>query len=160
MDVKPTWIPTWHQMDHGSWSHGLFSKNHLLEVDLTQHLETMALWTLTTIDLFYVIMCEVPAWIEIHQNSIWFRARSHMTSHYTWGSVTTLHDFGVCWDGLWTHSFGLSQFHGHGPWLVVCTDQGDFWASYSVEILASVLQVQPITCWHPSVFHINLRYIP
>ena len=25
----------------------------------------------------------------------------------------------VCWDdGLWTLSFGLSQFHGHGPWLV------------------------------------------
>jgi hypothetical protein len=20
----------------------------------------------------------------------------------------------VCWDGLWTLSFGLSQFHGHG----------------------------------------------
>jgi hypothetical protein len=26
--------------------------------------------------------------------SIWLRARSHMTSHYTWGSVTTLHGFG------------------------------------------------------------------
>ena len=35
-----------------------------------------------------------PAWIEIHWNSIWLRARSHMTSHYTWGFVTTLHDFG------------------------------------------------------------------
>jgi hypothetical protein len=34
-----------------------------------------------------------PAWIEIHWNSIWLRARSQMTSHYTWGSVTTLHDF-------------------------------------------------------------------
>ena len=34
-----------------------------------------------------------PAWIEIHWNSIWLRARSHMTSHYTWGSMTTLHDF-------------------------------------------------------------------
>ena len=35
-----------------------------------------------------------PAWIEIHWNSIWLRAQSHMTSHYTWGSVTTLHGFG------------------------------------------------------------------
>ena len=35
-----------------------------------------------------------PTWIEIHWNSIWLRARSHMTSHYTWGPVTTLHDFG------------------------------------------------------------------
>ena len=24
----------------------------------------------------------------------------------------------VCWDGLWTLSFGLSQFHGHSSWLV------------------------------------------
>jgi hypothetical protein len=35
-----------------------------------------------------------PAWIEIHWNSIWLRARSHMTSHYAWGFMTTLHDFG------------------------------------------------------------------
>ena len=25
---------------------------------------------------------------------------------------------GVPWDALWTFSFGLSQFHGHGSWLV------------------------------------------
>ena len=31
-----------------------------------------------------------PAWI----NSIWLRARSHMTARYTWESVTTLHGFG------------------------------------------------------------------
>ena len=24
----------------------------------------------------------------------------------------------VCWDGLWTLSFELSQIHGHGSWLV------------------------------------------
>ena len=24
----------------------------------------------------------------------------------------------VCWDSLWTLSFGLSQVHGHGSWLV------------------------------------------
>ena len=24
----------------------------------------------------------------------------------------------VSWDSLWTLSFGLSQFHGHGTWLV------------------------------------------
>ena len=24
----------------------------------------------------------------------------------------------VSWDGLWTLSFGLSQFHGHGSWLM------------------------------------------
>ena len=26
MDVKSTWIPTWHRMDHVSWSLGLLSK--------------------------------------------------------------------------------------------------------------------------------------
>ena len=50
-----------------------------------------------------------PAWIEIHWNSTWLRARSHMVSHYTPGYVTTLH---------WTHSFELSQCHGHGSWLM------------------------------------------
>ena len=35
-----------------------------------------------------------PAWMEIHSNSICLRVQSHMTSHYTWGSATTLHDFG------------------------------------------------------------------
>jgi hypothetical protein len=50
-----------------------------------------------------------------------------MTSHYTQGTVTTLNDFeGVLGRPLET-SFGLSQFHGHGSWLVcevaliVCT---------------------------------------
>ena len=35
-----------------------------------------------------------PTWIDIGWNSIWWRARSPMTSQYTWGFVTTLHDFG------------------------------------------------------------------
>ena len=35
-----------------------------------------------------------PTRIEFHWNSIWLRARSHMISHYTWGSVTTRHDVG------------------------------------------------------------------
>ena len=34
------------------------SKNHILEVGLTQNRETMALQTLTTVDLLYLIMCE------------------------------------------------------------------------------------------------------
>jgi hypothetical protein len=60
MDVKSTWILTWHPMDHISWSLGLFSKKHLLEVDRTQNHEIMALRMLTIVDLFYVIMCEDP----------------------------------------------------------------------------------------------------
>jgi hypothetical protein len=35
-------------------------KNHLLEVDLTQNQETMALRMFTSIDSFYFIMCKDP----------------------------------------------------------------------------------------------------
>ena len=35
-----------------------------------------------------------PAWTEVHRYGIWSRAQLHMTSHYTWEPVTTLHDFG------------------------------------------------------------------
>ena len=46
-------------------------KNHFLEVGWMQNKETMALRTLlTTVDLFYFIMVEDPAWIKIHWNSI------------------------------------------------------------------------------------------
>jgi hypothetical protein len=84
-------------------------KYHLLEVGLTQNRETMALRMLTTIDfsLFYHVWG--PAWIEIHWNSIWLRTRSHMNSHYTWGSVTTLHHFrSVLGQPLDTFSWALT----------------------------------------------------
>ena len=47
--------PLWLHLRHGTWN---ISKNHLLEVGLTQNQETMALRTFTTVDLFYFIMCE------------------------------------------------------------------------------------------------------
>ena len=58
--------------------------------------------------LFYLMWG--PAWIEIHCNSIWLRVGHIMTSHYMILEVS--------WDGVWTLSFGLSQLHGHGSWLV------------------------------------------
>ena len=67
-------------------------KNHLLEVGITQNRTTL------TPDAqqhrWFILLYHVqkPTWIEIYRNSIWLRARSHMASHYTWGSVTTLHD--------------------------------------------------------------------
>ena len=93
-------------------------KNHPCEVGLTQYQEIIALQNLTTIDLFYFIVCEDLAWMEIHWNSIWLRALSHMTSHYTWGHVTTLHDLGSVLGQLLDTYFGLSQLHGHGSWLM------------------------------------------
>ena len=70
-------------------------KRHLLEVGLTQNWE-IDHGTPNTRDRWFILFNHVrgPAWIDIHWNSIWLRARSHVTSHYTWGFVTTLHDFG------------------------------------------------------------------
>ena len=51
-----------------------------------------------------------PAWIEIHWNSIWLRTRSHMASHYIWGSMTTLCDFrGVLGQHLDTFFWALTS---------------------------------------------------
>ena len=117
MDVKSTWIPTGHPMDHVSWLLGLFSKNRLLEVGLPQNRETLALRTLTTVDLSYFIMCEDPGWIEMHSNSIWLRGpvTYNFTLHLKvpWSHYML---FEVCRDGLCILSFGLPQFHGHGSW--------------------------------------------
>jgi hypothetical protein len=47
------------------------------------------LWTFITLIIMFYHVWEP---IRINWNSIWLRARSHMTSHHSWGSVTTLHD--------------------------------------------------------------------
>ena len=79
-------------MDHVSWSLGLFKKT-LLEVGLTQNWETMAIRTLTTIELFYFSMREDPHEEKPIERRIWLTVWSHMTLHHTWRSVTTLHCF-------------------------------------------------------------------
>ena len=57
-ECKSTWSAIWHRMDHVTWSLGLFFKNHLLEIFLTQNQETLTLQMLTTVGLFYFIMRE------------------------------------------------------------------------------------------------------
>ena len=71
-------------------------KSHLMQVGLAQNRETMALGTLTTVDLFYLNTCEDPHESKFIERAfgwgpghIWFR-----TTHDSWGSVTTLHGFG------------------------------------------------------------------
>jgi hypothetical protein len=55
----------------------------------------------------------------IHRNSVWLRARSHTASHYTWGSRDRTTWIRRCVGTAIGHfSFGLTQFHGHGSWLV------------------------------------------
>ena len=71
-----------------------------------------------------------PTWINVRWNSIWLRAWAHMTSHYTWGHVTTQHDFEgmlgwpldtffwaltVSWSRLLAHVWRpLIDFQDHG----------------------------------------------
>ena len=60
-----------------------------------------------------------PAWIEIIEITFgWGYGHIWLHNYLTWRSVSTLHDFGGGWDGIWTLSFGLSQCHSHGSWLV------------------------------------------
>ena len=120
MDVKSTWIPTWHRMDHVSWSLGLFSTttSQRQVSHKTRRPRHSEILTIVDFILFYHVWG--PAWIEIHWNNSWLRAWSHMTSHYTRGSATPLHDVGGVWGGpVDTFFWALTiSFHGHGSWLV------------------------------------------
>jgi hypothetical protein len=97
------------------WHTKLFGKIFYIN-KVNKHLNSNNHFELTPVGLLYLYHVWGPAWIEIHWNSIWLRAWSHMTSHYTWGSSYMI--LRVSWDGLGTLSFELSQFHGHGSWLM------------------------------------------
>ena len=66
-----------------------------------------------------------PTWIGSHWNSMWLRARLLMTLHYTWGFVTTLHDFGgvLGWPLitflLGSHNFVVTALGSCVKWLLV-----------------------------------------
>ena len=73
---------------------------------------------LTTVGLFDFIMCEDPSeykFIEIAFS--WGPGHTwlHTTLEDPWPRYMIL---GVSRDGMWTLSFGLLQFHGHGSWLM------------------------------------------
>ena len=95
MDVKSTWIPSY-VASNGLCFHGhldYFQKPPLGGKPNTKPGDHD---TPQTHNHCFILFYHVwgLAWIEIHWNSIWLRVRSHMAAHYTWGSVTTLHDFG------------------------------------------------------------------
>ena len=91
VDVKSTWIPTWHRMVHG---HLDYFQNQLSCRQANTKLGDHGTPNAQKMLICFSISCVRHAWIQIHRNSIWLRARSHMSSHYTWGSVTKLHDSG------------------------------------------------------------------
>ena len=114
---KSTWIHTWHQMDLFSWSLGLFSQNHLLEIGLPQNRETMALRNLITLNLLYCIMCEDSTWIEIHwkwhlvEGRVKYDFTPHLRAHdhITW--------FWKCLGMAFGHFFGALTISW--SWLLV-----------------------------------------
>ena len=99
-----------------------------------------------------------PTWIEIHRSNIWLRARSHMTSHTLEGLWPHYVILTTSCDGLWTLSFRLSQFHGHGSWFMckVAPRLGRGRESLGrfpgiIKSWSLCFQVQLVTCWHLSV---------
>ena len=85
MDVKSTWLPTLHRMDHVSWSLGLFSKPLLGGRPNTKRGDH---GTLNAHNRWFILFYHLwgPAWIETHWTNVRLRIRSHMTSQYTWES--------------------------------------------------------------------------
>ena len=73
-----------------SWSLGFLSEIPLVGRPNTKPRDHD---TLNLYNRWFFCHVWVPTWTDIHWNNIWLRARLHMTSHYTWGSVTTLNDF-------------------------------------------------------------------
>jgi hypothetical protein len=94
-------------------------KNYLLKVGLTQNRKTISLRT--DYNCWFILFYHAwgPMWIEIHSNQRLVEGPCHIWLHTTledpWPHIMILE---VCWDGLWTLSFGLSQFHGRGSWIV------------------------------------------
>ena len=76
----------------------------------------MALRTLTTVGLFYFVMCEGPRAWKFIEKSFWLRAQTHMTSQCTWGHATTLHDVGSVLG--WLLDAFLWALTISWPWLV------------------------------------------
>ena len=93
-------------------------KIHLLEAGLIYNWETMTLWTLTNIELFYFIMCEDPhEWKFIESAYGWGPGHMCLCTilEGLWPHYMILE---VSWNILLTLSFGLSELHGHGSWYV------------------------------------------
>ena len=97
--VNAWWMWSLHRLLHGiKWImfHGHFDYFQIPPLGGRPNRKSWNHGTLNAHNRWFTLLHHVwgPAWIETHWNSTWLRARSHMTSHYTGGSVTTLHDFG------------------------------------------------------------------
>ena len=116
-----------HGFLHGiEWTmfHGHFDYYHKPPLGGRSNTKSRDHGTSNNTNRWFILLYHVwgPSWIEIHWCSIWLRAQSHMTSHYTWG----VHDhtiwFWRCLGTAFGHFLLGSHKHdhifGHGSWLV------------------------------------------
>jgi hypothetical protein len=66
----------------------------------------------------------------------------------------------VCWDGHWTLSFGLSQSHGHGSWLVceVALRAALYLKAGPIPLEADCMKFQPLLGGGWPQLHITIRF--
>ena len=93
-------------------------KNNFLKVGLTQKPRDHG--TVNVHNHWFILFYHAwePSWMHIHWNSIWLRAPSYMASHYTWGSVTTLHALGGALGRPLDTFVWAPRKYGHGSWPV------------------------------------------
>ena len=112
MDVKSTWIPTWHRMDHVSWSLGLHSKTTSWRQ--VQHKIRRPWHSKCSDPLIYVIWSCVRIRMDrnvLIQQFVEGKVAYDFTPHFRVRDHTT--QFCTC---IGT-AFNLDT-HGHSSWLV------------------------------------------
>jgi hypothetical protein len=105
-------------------------KNHLLKVGLNTRVGDHG--TLNAHNHRFILFYHAwgPVCIETHWNNTWLRAQSHMTPHYTWGCVTTMHNF----EGVlgWPLDILFWALTLSWSWLVVCV-----WSGHEIQVFPS-----------------------
>ena len=119
----------------------------------TKNQETMALWMLTTVGLFHFIMREDSCEYKFIEIAFGW-GTGYIWLHTTFEGLCA-HDMilEMSWGGLQTLSFGLSQLHGHGSWLVceVALTAIKLWADSCPNRTKIFVRSQLWNCWDMDV---------
>jgi hypothetical protein len=139
MDVKSTWI---YMASNGSCFVVTLTifKNYLVEIDLNTKSGDHG--TLNAHNRWFILLYHVwePAWINIHWDwgcKAFGWGLGHIWLHTTtWGSVTTLRDFGEC---VGMATFGHFLLGSHN-FMVMALGSCMKWASVSKRLLHTIRQ--------------------
>ena len=126
--IRPPHTQDWEPVTITLQALPLVEKAELVQVCFTLRLrDQQSIWMQDGFKVYmdsYLVSnrsCFMVTWTRmntIHWNSIWFKDRLHMTSQYSWGAVTTLHEFGGVLGWPLNTFFWTPQFRGHGSWLM------------------------------------------